>query len=73
MPYVSSFEKRAEARGQERGLEMGRRQALESLLELRFGPLPLWAAEQLGKASTAVLNAWMPRVLDAPKLEDVFR
>jgi hypothetical protein len=37
MPYVSAFEKRAEARGK----EMGLRQALGSLLELRFGPLPL--------------------------------
>jgi hypothetical protein len=81
MPYVSSFEKRAldrgeaigEARGEERGLEKGLRQSLESLLELRFGPLPSWAVEQLGKAPTAVLSAWMPRVLDAPKLEDVFR
>lgn len=77
MPYVSAFEKRAEARGEARGeetgLEKGLRQALGSLLELRFGPLPSWAAEQLGKASATLLNAWTPRVLDARKLEDVFR
>jgi hypothetical protein len=81
MPYVSSFEKRAlargeaigEARGEERGLEKGLRLALSSLLERRFGPLPGWAAEQVGKASAALLSAWTPRVLDAPRLEDVFR
>jgi hypothetical protein len=77
MPYVSSFEKRAEARGEargeERGLEKGLRQSLGSLLELRFGPLPSWAAEQLAKASATLLNVWTPRVLDARKLEDVFR
>ena len=69
MPYVSAFEKRAEARGE----QVGRLKQLRILLEHRFGPLPGWAAERLGAASTSLLDAWTPRVLDAPKLEDVFR
>jgi len=73
MPYISSIERRAEARGRQEGLEKGRLNALSSLLEYRFGPLPAWAREQLSKATTTLLDSWTPRVLDAPKLEDVFR
>jgi len=73
MPYVSSIERRAEARGEVRGEARGQRRLLKTLLEKRFGPLPSWATEELGKAAPSLLDSWAPRVLDSPKLEDVFR
>jgi hypothetical protein len=69
MHFVSSFEERGEARGEEKG----RRLALSILLAHRFGPLPPWATEQLDAASTEMMEAWLPRVLDARSLEDFFR
>ncbi len=59
--------------GLEQGLDKGRRKLLGAQLEHRFGPLPTWAREQLNKATASLLDAWTFRVLDAPKLEDVFR
>jgi hypothetical protein len=68
MPYVSSIERKAEARG----IERGRIDQLRRLLEHRFGPLPIWATAELGKADSTQIDTWTFRVLDAAKLEDVF-
>ena len=76
MPYITSIERRAEARGEARGItqgiERGRIELLKRQLEHRFGPLPTWALDQLGKAPTTQVDAWTFRVLDSKKLEDVF-
>ena len=76
MPYVSSIERKAEARGiamgEARGIERGRIDQLRRLLEHRFGPLPTWATAELGKAHSTQIDTWTFRVLDAAKLEDVF-
>ena len=81
MPYLTSIERRALERGRNEGLERGRSegreqgrlQQLRLLLEHRFGPLPEWTAEPLGKATPSLLDDWALRVLDAQRVEDVFR
>ncbi len=57
----------------EKGRSQGRMQQLRTLLEHRFGPLPEWTVERLGKASPSLLDDWAVRLLDASKVEDVFR
>lgn len=45
---------------------------LRKLLEHRFGPLPDWTADRLGKATPSLLDDWAVRLLDASRVEDVF-
>ena len=59
-------------RGREQGLQEGRIEQLRRLLEHRFGPLPVWALDRLGKAPSTQVDTWTFRVLDSAKLEDVF-
>jgi len=59
--------------GLEKGRSQGRLQQLRKLLEHRFGALPEWTVERLGKASPSLLDDWAVRLLDASKVEDVFR
>jgi len=81
MPYLSSIERRAlqkgieqgRTEGLEKGRSQGRTQQLRKQLEHRFGPLPEWTVERLGKASPSLLDDWAVRLLDASKVEDVFR
>lgn len=77
MPYVTSIERRALQKGFERGRTegqaQGRLQQLRKLLEHRFGPLPDWTAERLGAATPSLLDDWAVRLLDADRVEDVFR
>ena len=72
MPYITSIERRATERGLAQGIERGRLELLRRQLEHRFGPLPTWALDQLGKAPSSQVDAWTFRVLDSAKLEDVF-
>jgi hypothetical protein len=84
MPYISSIERRALQKGIEQGLEQGlekglekgrdqgRLQQLRKQLEYRFGKLPEWTLDRLGKATSSLLDDWAVRLLDASKVEDVF-
>lgn len=80
VPYLSSIERRALQRGIGQGLEQGleqgqirgRLQQLRRLLEHRFGPLPEWTLQRLGKATPSLLDDWAVRLLDASRVEDVF-
>ena len=65
-------EARGEARGRQEGEAKGESKMLQRLLVRRFGPLPRHITEKLEKASTAEVEAWGDRVLDAPSLEAVF-
>ncbi|GAA5233453.1 hypothetical protein GCM10025795_17170 [Verticiella sediminum] len=74
--YVTSVERIGIEKGLEQGRGEGRheglRQALSSQLERRFGPLPPAARERVQTASVDTLQAWLLRVLDAARLDDVF-
>lgn len=62
--------------GKREGLELGRTQGEQSVVELlleeRFGPLSAEARERLRGASTEQLERWARRVLHAASLDDVF-
>jgi flagellar biosynthesis/type III secretory pathway protein FliH len=64
-------------RGIEQGMQQGRlegeRAVLGRLLQRRFGPLSAELRERLDRASSAELEMWAERVLDADSLQDVFR
>jgi len=62
-----------EQRGIEQGIEKGEALLLQRLLIRRFGPLPNERVAQISAATTAQLEHWSDRVLDAASLEDVFR
>jgi hypothetical protein len=55
-----------------KGIQQGEVIMLKRLLTRRFGPLPEWAEQRLEQASPQELEGWAERVLEAPRLEDVF-
>ena len=57
--------------GIQQGLQQGERALLERQLARRFGPLPSWARERLARATTAQLEHWADRVLEAEGIEGV--
>jgi predicted transposase YdaD len=60
-------------RGLERGVQQGEAALLMRLLTRRFGQLPESVDMLLSQASTAELEAWGERVLDAATLDEVFK
>jgi hypothetical protein len=54
------------------GVLQGEGAMLMRLLTRRFGVLPEWVKPRLDQASTALLEAWGDRVLDAKSLDEVF-
>jgi hypothetical protein len=54
------------------GKELGISHLLSCLLRQRFGDLPAWASSRLQQATVAQLEYWSLRVLEAPRLEQVF-
>ena len=67
-------ESRAEgkAEGKAEGRAEGAAALLQQLLRRRFGAIPKATAARLAKASSADINRWAERVLDAATLADVF-
>jgi hypothetical protein len=76
MRYVSSFERIAQKRGIELGIEKGVGKGQARLLKLqiqqRFGVVPAEVDVRLHAATPEQLEAWALRVLSAPTLEAVF-
>ena len=68
MQYITSVERIGIAKGR---IE-GESRLLKRLLERRFGLLPQWASERLGRAKEDELEAWSEAILTAPTLEAVF-
>ncbi|CAK0752772.1 hypothetical protein CCP3SC15_180020 [Gammaproteobacteria bacterium] len=58
--------------GREEGKQEGERALLVRILIRRFGPLPIWALEQLEKAGSTELETWTETALDTVTLESVF-
>ena len=59
-------------KGLQQGIQQGEVIVLKRQLTRRFGPLPEWAEQRLEQASLQELEGWAERVLEAPRLEDVF-
>lgn len=85
MPYVTSIERLATERGMrqgikqgiekgiERGERLGEANVLERQLTKRFGPLSAETRARLEAATLEQLDQWAENILDAVKLEEVFR
>src|SRR5690554_3039094 len=58
-----------EQAGIQRGRLEGRRETLVALIELKFGPLPGWAAQRINHAESAQLDTWTKGILSAESLE----
>lgn len=56
-------------RGRQEGRLEGRRETLVALIELKFGPLPGWAAQRIHHAESDQLDAWTKGILAAESLE----
>ncbi|NYT63495.1 DUF4351 domain-containing protein [Alcaligenaceae bacterium] len=74
--YVTSIERRSEARGIEKGLYKGRLEGEAGLLQRqlarKFGPLPNSLQQRILTATPAQLETWSFNILDAHSLNDVF-
>jgi hypothetical protein len=58
---------------EQKGIAQGEALLLQRLPARRFGPLPSAVVAQLGAASREQLECWGDRVLDAARLDEVFR
>jgi hypothetical protein len=58
-------------RGEEAGIEKGRRETVKELVEDRFGPLPPSVAERLQQLSLSELALLRKSVLRAQSLSDL--
>ena len=72
MAYVTSFEQIGIDKGMQAGMQAGEAIALQKLLTKRFGVIPAETVSQITTASSAQLDAWLDRVLDAPSLDVIF-
>jgi predicted transposase/invertase (TIGR01784 family) len=59
-------------KGRQEGRQEGRAELLLALLKQRFGALPQWAFERIGRGSPGDLDRWASRLLTAPTCDDVF-
>ncbi len=81
MEYITSIERiRSERQRQEdlqtglqKGWQGGESAMLNRLLTRRFGNLPRSVQEQVSQASSAQIEAWFDRAMDAPTIDDVFQ
>lgn len=62
-----------EIKGKLEGKIEGAAGLLENLLQRKFGSLPDWAATRISQADVTVLQQWGLNVLDAERIEDVFK
>lgn len=77
MEYVNSVERYIIAQTHEKGIREGSHGALSAtlcrLLSRRFGELPQDTQTRVQSASTAQIDDWIDRVMDAPTLDAVFQ
>lgn len=59
--------------GMERGLEQGQRQMLRAMLVQKFGPLGEAVQNRIEHATLKQIGQWALNVLNASRIEDVFR
>lgn len=58
--------------GRQEGRQEGEAALLSKMLELKFGPIPEWAKQNIDHADAAQLEQWAAKLLNASNLEDVF-
>jgi hypothetical protein len=72
LTYGQRLEQQGVEKGVEKGIEKGQRTALLRQLTRRFGALPEPVAAQVAAATSADIERWLDRILDATALDDVF-
>lgn len=70
--WALEFEKKGLEKGLEKGIATGEARLLQRLLVARFGPLSQETLSALEAASSAQLEAWTDRFLNARSLAEVF-
>ncbi|MBY4598587.1 Rpn family recombination-promoting nuclease/putative transposase [Ottowia caeni] len=73
--YATRFDKWSNEllrKGEQKGKQEGKAEALFCLLTRRFGPLGEVMSERVRTASSAELEQWLGNILDARTLDDVF-
>lgn len=77
MPYISTAEqigiKKGLSQGLLQGMVQGEARVLLKLLQLKFGAVEKNYREQIEHADADTLLAWSERVLDANRLDDIFK
>ncbi len=76
MEYLNYWErkgmKKGEKKGEKEGLKKGKLDALELLLQEKFGQLPAWVLEKLEDAEPTAMDAWFRAILNKNSLEEIF-
>ena len=72
LTYGQKLEQQGFDKGIEKGVEKGQRTTLLRQLTRRFGTLPEPVVERLAGATSADIERWLDRILDATSLDDVF-
>ncbi len=72
MEKLQQLLERSRQLGREQGLEQGEAKILRQLLLRRFGEIPAWTNARIDGASTAQLELWAERILDAGSLDEMF-
>jgi len=67
-----TYGQKLEQQGFDKGIEKGKRTTLLRLLTRRFGTLPEPVVERLAGATSADIERWLDRILDASSLDEVF-
>jgi predicted transposase YdaD len=73
MPYITNIERMSIEKGRQEGRQEGEMVMLGRLLTQRIGPLPDEMEQCLHAATVQELDRWAERVLDAQRLDEVFR
>ena len=74
---IRQWERDFKEEGREKGLEEGRKEGeaalLFRLLELKFGPIPQWATDNIANADKNALENWSLKLISADNLDEIFK
>ena len=76
---MATLSERLRAEGMEKGMHQGMQQGmhegiestLRKLIDLKFGPLPEWADQQVAAASDVQLDEWISGILTSGSLDEL--
>jgi Domain of unknown function (DUF4351) len=67
-----TYGQKLEQQGFDKGVEKGQRTTLLRQLTRRFGTLPEPVVARIADATSADIERWLGRILDATSLDDIF-
>ncbi|MGE4335625.1 MAG: hypothetical protein AB7E55_06590 [Pigmentiphaga sp.] len=72
MTFVTSYERVAMRKGEARGIEIGKQQALQDLIEIKFGSVPDSIVKRIQQADSEQIQRWMRRTLNSQSVAELF-